>query len=216
MSRVKGFFFLSLRTSFLYFISEPKIHHRSYSNRLILSLLILGAFRSGVMQESYPRNNFPYFDFLLQIIKTIKRNFSDPLYQSKFPLKQLWTRVIKWTRAKIVPCRPAFKLEIRATQGLTKESIAFEYGFSVWFIIIRAGFIERRRKNKTKVMPATNQNKVYIIISQWELKTKTRKLLNARENADDRISIVLSFATDWLRGWCRFLGPITEKNQAKP
>lgn len=92
----KVFFFLSLRTSFLYFISEPKIHHRSYSNRLISSLLILGAFRSGVMQESYPRNNFPYFDFLLQIIKTIKRNFSDPLYQKKFPLKQLWTSDEQW------------------------------------------------------------------------------------------------------------------------
>ena len=34
---------------------------------------------------------------------------------------------------------------------------------------------------KTKV--ATNQNKVYIIISQWELKLKTSKLLEARENA---------------------------------
>ena len=96
MSRVKAFFFLSLRTSFLYFISEPNIHHRSYSNCLISSLLILGAFRSGVMQESYPRNNFPYFDFLLQIIKTIKRNFSDPLYQSKFLLKQLWTSDEQW------------------------------------------------------------------------------------------------------------------------
>ena len=96
MSRVKAFFFLSLRTSFLYFISEPNIHHRSYSNRLISSLLILGAFRSGVMQESYPRNNFPYFDFLLQIIKTIKRNLSDPLYQSKFLLKQLWTSDEQW------------------------------------------------------------------------------------------------------------------------
>ena len=96
MSRVKAFFFLSLRTSFLYFITEPNIHHRSYSNCLISSLLILGAFRSGVMQESYPRNNFPYFDFLLQIIKTIKRNLSDPLYQSKFPLKQLWTSDEQW------------------------------------------------------------------------------------------------------------------------
>ena len=96
MSRVKGFFFLSLRTSFLYFISVPKIHHRSYCNRPISLLLILAAFRSGVMQESYPRNNFPYFNFLLQIMKTIKRNFSDPLYQSKFPLKQLWTSDEQW------------------------------------------------------------------------------------------------------------------------
>ena len=96
MSRIKAFFFLSLRTSFLYFITEPNIHHLSYSNCLISSLLILGAFRSGVMQESYPRNNFPYLNFLLQIIKTIKRNFSDPLYQSKFPLKQLWTSDERW------------------------------------------------------------------------------------------------------------------------
>ena len=43
---------------------------------------------------------------------------------------------------------------------------------------------------KTKVVPATNQNKVYIIISQWELKLKTSKLLKARENASYSTSFV--------------------------
>ena len=40
---------------------------------------------------------------------------------------------------------------------------------------------------------------------------KTSALLEARENANDQVAIVVSFASDWLRGWCEFYGPITEQ-----
>ena len=40
---------------------------------------------------------------------------------------------------------------------------------------------------------------------------KTSALFEARENAYDQVAIVVSFASDWLRGWCEFSGPITEQ-----
>ena len=41
---------------------------------------------------------------------------------------------------------------------------------------------------------------------------KTSELLEARENAYDQVAIVVSFASDWLRGWRdEFAGPITEQ-----
>ena len=46
---------------------------------------------------------------------------------------------------------------------------------------------------------------------------KTAKLLEARENAYDQgVAIVFIFASDWLRGWRQFSGPITEQSQVKP
>ena len=45
---------------------------------------------------------------------------------------------------------------------------------------------------------------------------KTSKLLKARENADDQVAIVFNFASDWLRGWREFSGPITEQGCVKP
>ena len=45
---------------------------------------------------------------------------------------------------------------------------------------------------------------------------KTNKLLKARENAGDHVAIVFSFASDWLRGWREFSGPITEQGWVKP
>ena len=44
---------------------------------------------------------------------------------------------------------------------------------------------------------------------------KTSALLEARENANDQVAIVVSFASDWLRGWCEFSGPITEQRLVK-
>ena len=41
---------------------------------------------------------------------------------------------------------------------------------------------------------------------------KKSKLVKARENANFQVAIGFSFASDWLRGWCEFSGPITEKN----
>ena len=55
------------------------------------------------------------------------------------------------------------------------------------------------RKTYTKVIPATNGNKANVI-SQLELKL-TSKLLEARENANDHVPIVLiSLVSDWLIG----------------
>ena len=45
---------------------------------------------------------------------------------------------------------------------------------------------------------------------------KTSKLLKARENAGDQVTIVFSFASDWLRVWREFSGPITEQGCVKP
>ena len=49
--------------------------------------------------------------------------------------------------------------------------------------------------------------------SQWELKVETTKLPKARENAGDQVGF--SFASDWLREWREFSGPITERSKAK-
>ena len=37
-----------------------------------------------------------------------------------------------------------------------------------------------------------------------------------QENVGDQDVIGFSFASDWLRGWHEFSGPITERNKAKP
>ena len=47
-------------------------------------------------------------------------------------------------------------------------------------------------------------------------KAKTRKLLEARENASDQVAIVSSFASNWLRGWREFSEPITKQNSVHP
>ena len=46
-------------------------------------------------------------------------------------------------------------------------------------------------------------------------RSKTAKLPKARENASHQIAIGVSFSSDWLREWCEFSGPITERGQAK-
>ena len=52
--------------------------------------------------------------------------------------------------------------------------------------------------------------------SQSGLKVKAGKLPKARENAGDQAVIGLGYVSDWLRGWCEFLGPITEQCEARP
>ena len=37
-----------------------------------------------------------------------------------------------------------------------------------------------------------------------------------QENVGDQDVIGFSFASDWLRGWHEFSGPITERKKAKP
>ena len=52
---------------------------------------------------------------------------------------------------------------------------------------------------------------------------KTSKLPKVRENADDQVVLINSsgfnFASDWLREWCVFSGPIigrTKQEQSNP
>ena len=63
------------------------------------------------------------------------------------------------------------------------------------------------------VFSATNQKEVYIVIRQWEITIKISKLLEARENANEKVAIVFSFASDWLGGERKFSGPITWQNK---
>ena len=52
--------------------------------------------------------------------------------------------------------------------------------------------------------------KIDIITSQWQ-----RKLLEARENANNIVAIVLSFASDWFRRWREFSGLIAKRIKIK-
>ena len=48
------------------------------------------------------------------------------------------------------------------------------------------------------------------------IQVKVSKLLKARENACDEVAIGFGFESDWLREWCEFSGPITERRKVKP
>ena len=52
--------------------------------------------------------------------------------------------------------------------------------------------------------------------SQFELKVKTSKLPEARENVVDQPMVGFSFASDWLRGWRKFSSPITDRSKVQP
>ena len=67
-------------------------------------------------------------------------------------------------------------------------------------------------KPKTKVIKTAYQKKGNTFKSQWELEAKTTKLSYARENAGDQFLICFSFASDRLRKWGEFSGPITVRN----
>ena len=60
--------------------------------------------------------------------------------------------------------------------------------------------------------------KVYIIISQWELKICLKKvnLSKTRENVGDQVMIGFSFVSDWLRGYLKFCRPTTDRIDVKP
>ena len=42
--------------------------------------------------------------------------------------------------------------------------------------------------------------------------SETRNLFEAREDTSDQVAVVFSFESDWLRGWRKFSGPITEQS----
>ena len=48
-------------------------------------------------------------------------------------------------------------------------------------------------------------------MSQRELKVKTSKLPEARENVGEQVAIDFSFECDWLRKRREFSGPITKR-----
>ena len=48
-----------------------------------------------------------------------------------------------------------------------------------------------------------------------QTKTKKAAQFNLRENAEDKIIVVISFACDCLREWCKFSRKITMQSEAK-
>ena len=44
---------------------------------------------------------------------------------------------------------------------------------------------------------------------------KTSKLPKAQENVDDQVVTGFNFASDWLREWCEFSGPIIGRTKAR-
>ena len=62
-------------------------------------------------------------------------------------------------------------------------------------------------KPKPKLSPQPITGKKNITRSQWELEKK-RKLPKARKNAGDQVGIGVGFASNWLREWPQFSGPI--------
>ena len=69
---------------------------------------------------------------------------------------------------------------------------------------------------RASVIITTDRRKENTLKSQSELKVKAGKLPKARENAGDQVVIGLGHVSDWLRGWCEFLGPITEQSEVRP
>ena len=70
-------------------------------------------------------------------------------------------------------------------------------------------------KKKTMIIKTANQGKNNFTGSQWALKVKTNKRLEARKNASGHWSIGISFESDWFRGSCRFSKPNAKRTEAK-
>ena len=71
-------------------------------------------------------------------------------------------------------------------------------------------------KAKAKQSQRPTRRKKNIFKSQSEFKVKPTKLPKARENAGVQVIVAFSFASDWLKDWWQFSGPITERSKAKP
>ena len=61
-----------------------------------------------------------------------------------------------------------------------------------------------------------SQKKGNITWNQSGLKVNTCKWPEVQKNARNKVMIDFGFASDWLRGWRKIYGPITEHTQAKP
>ena len=64
---------------------------------------------------------------------------------------------------------------------------------------------------KTDKIPATNHNKALHCHQLMRNQSDNRKLLEARESANDQVANVFSFEFDWLREWRKYSEPITVK-----
>ena len=53
-------------------------------------------------------------------------------------------------------------------------------------------------------------------MNQSELEANTCNRRQARENANEQVTIGLSFTSDWSRKWREIFQPITERSKAKP
>ena len=60
-----------------------------------------------------------------------------------------------------------------------------------------------------------SQKKGNITRNQSRLEVNTCKRPEVQKNARNRVLIDFGFASDWLRGWRKISGPITEHTQAK-
>ena len=61
-----------------------------------------------------------------------------------------------------------------------------------------------------------SQKKGNITWNQSGLKVNTCKWPEVQKNARNKVMIGFGFASDWLRGWRKISGPITEHTWAKP
>ena len=72
-------------------------------------------------------------------------------------------------------------------------------------------------KTKTEVISTANHlpNK-NITRSQSVIEAKTRDMLEARENANDKVAIDLSFTSDWSRGLRKISTPMKRQMKGEP
>ena len=81
--------------------------------------------------------------------------------------------------------------------------------------ITQSAFQSNAVKTKTKVTAMASQKKGNITRNQSRLEVNTCKRPEVQKNARNRVLIDFGFASDWLRGWCKISGPITEHIQVK-
>lgn len=71
-------------------------------------------------------------------------------------------------------------------------------------------------RTKTKAITSANQNKEKILTrGQSDFEVKTSNLCEAPQNAGDHEAFGFGCASDWLRGWRLFFGPVIGQNKAK-
>lgn len=63
---------------------------------------------------------------------------------------------------------------------------------------------------------STNWSEGKYPVKPVRVRSRERKLREARENADNQVAVDFPFASDWLREWRKFSWPITERGVARP